>query len=270
MGDRFVLIRLDSSKGRVASGRQAIANTGDEEGMRLELGEAVAGVLAGVDTAADMTLTPDEGALILALADVVTLARTGVEHDYRGDVIDAHAPEMPTRFAKQLTQVLRGGIALGIDRGHMLRIVARCAADSMPPLRLAVLVDLHANPDSTAHEVRRRIDKPRATVDRTLQALHMLGLATVVELEQGEKRTVWRYSLAPDVDLDALAHLELSQKCQEGDTPLSHTNTTCGDKSGTTPGTACAVCAEPLWPALAAAGDTTHPTCEPEATHAAT
>lgn len=207
MGDRFVLIRLDSTKGRVSSGRQAIANTGDEEAMRAELGAAVAGVLAGVNISADLTLTGDEAELILALADIVTLGRTGVEHDYRGDVIDAHAPEMPTRFAKQLTQILRGGITLGMDRDHLLRIVARCAADSMPPLRLAALVDLLDHPASTTAAVRKRIDKPRNTVDRTLQALHMLGLVTVDEDEGPSGRTIWRYSLAADVDREALERL---------------------------------------------------------------
>ena len=53
---------------------------------------------------------------LLAAADLVTRARTGVEYDYRGDVIDAHAPEMPTRFAKQLAQVVRGAVAIGDRR----------------------------------------------------------------------------------------------------------------------------------------------------------
>jgi hypothetical protein len=39
------------------------------------------------------------------------VARTGVEPDYKGEVIDAHAPEMPTRFAKQLAQLVRGAHA---------------------------------------------------------------------------------------------------------------------------------------------------------------
>ena len=39
--------------------------------------------------------------------------RTGVELDYRGDVVDAHDPEMPTRLAKQLTQIMRGAVAIG-------------------------------------------------------------------------------------------------------------------------------------------------------------
>ncbi|WP_082619800.1 bifunctional DNA primase/polymerase [Terrabacter sp. Soil811] len=218
MGDRFLLIRLDSTSGRVASGRQAIANTGDEVDMRAELGDAVAGVLAGVDDKAELALTKAETEQILALANVVTLARTGVDHDYRGDVIDAHAPEMPTRFAKQLTQVMRGGLALGMDRQHILRIVTRIARDSIPPLRLAVLLDLMRHDESTTTNVRKRIDKPRATVDRTLQALHMLDLVTVSEEEgNGKQRTVWWYSLAAGVDVRALRWMQECQKCQETD-----------------------------------------------------
>jgi hypothetical protein len=53
---------------------------------------------------------------VLAAADLVTLARTGVEYDHQGNVIDAHAPEMPTRFAKELTQIIRGAVALGIEQ----------------------------------------------------------------------------------------------------------------------------------------------------------
>jgi hypothetical protein len=67
----------------------------------------------------------------------------------------ARTGPVPTRFARQLTQTLRGGIALGMDREHMLRIVARCAADSMPPLRLAAPSAVYANPDSSTNEVRR-------------------------------------------------------------------------------------------------------------------
>jgi hypothetical protein len=63
----------------------------------------------------------EETDLLLAAADLVTLARTGVEFDYQGDVIDAHAPEMPTRFAKQLVQVMRGACAIGLDRTEALR-----------------------------------------------------------------------------------------------------------------------------------------------------
>lgn len=149
--------------------------------MRAELANAVGELLAQIDTTADLTLIQGETEQLLQLADVITLARTGVEHDYRGNVIDAHAPEMPTRFAKQLAQIVRGGITLGMPRCWVLTLATRCARDSMPPLRLAVLLDVRQHPNSLVTDVRRRLQKPRTTVDRTLQDLHMLGL-----LEQHE------------------------------------------------------------------------------------
>jgi hypothetical protein len=79
--------------------------------MRQEMAEAVAELIAAIAVRA-YPLTHQEEQRILLAADVVTLARTGVELDFRGDVIDAHAPEMPTRFAKQLTQIMRGGLGM--------------------------------------------------------------------------------------------------------------------------------------------------------------
>jgi hypothetical protein len=138
---------------------------------------------------------------------VVTLARTGVEIDYRGDVIDSHAPEMPTRFAKQLTMLMRGGIAIGMPRIDALALILRCARDSIPQLRLAVLRDVANNPDSRVIDIRRRLQKPRTTVDRTLQALHCLGLLICREEEEerGKQKVLVRfYSLAGHINLGDL------------------------------------------------------------------
>jgi hypothetical protein len=204
MGDRFVLVRLDSTTKRQAAGRKAIGNTGEEQKMRAELAAAVAGVLAGMADA-PTKITDDETDILLAAADLVTLARTGVEYDYRGEVIDAHAPEMPTRFAKQLAQIIRGAVALGMERNDALRLAIRCARDSMPPLRLAIIEDLADHPHSSTSEVRRRIDKPRNTVDRQLQALHILGVVGVDEQEySNDGRSRWFYSLADGIKPEAL------------------------------------------------------------------
>jgi hypothetical protein len=210
MGDRFVLVRVDSTSGRVAAGRKAIGNTGVEIQMRADLAGAVAGVLAGMQIT-PTTLTNEETDIVLAAADLVTLARTGVEYDYRGDVIDAHAPEMPTRFAKELTQIIRGAVAIGMERYEALRLAIRCARDSMPPLRLKVIDDLAANPGSTTSDVRRRVNKPWHAVDRQMQALHMLGVLDVMEEAYGEK-TRWHYSLAANIDPKALDPNSLPEK----------------------------------------------------------
>jgi hypothetical protein len=126
-------------------------------------------------------------------------------------VIDAHAPEMPTRFAKQLVQVMRGAVSVGIERELAFRLAIRCARDSMPPLRLAIMDDLAANPHSRTIDVRRRLDKPRNTIDRQLHALHMLGVLICDELEdEGRQRSVWYYDLATGINPAAIRVPEMS------------------------------------------------------------
>lgn len=201
MGDRFAVIRLDSSAGRRAKGRQALANVGSEATMRAELRLAVAGVLAGMRPEL-ATLTEDDTEELLAAADLVTWARTATERDHQGNIVDAHALEAPTRFAKGIGQIMRGALAIGVARERALQLALRVAADSMPPLRLAVLADVANNPSSRTSDVRSRMQKPRTTIDRVLQELHILGL-----LEQTKHDDGWHYDLAADVEAEAVNRL---------------------------------------------------------------
>jgi hypothetical protein len=159
MGDRFVLVRSNSYTGRIAAGIRAIRNTGDEILMRREMAEAVAGLI-GTVTSRKYNLAPAEEESILRAADVVTLARTGVELDYRGDVIDSHAPEMPTRFAKQLTMLMRGAVAIGMSREDALALVLRCARDSVPQLRQTAFENPRISTLSLIEVVLTRHSKP--------------------------------------------------------------------------------------------------------------
>ena len=202
MGDRFVLLRMDSMDNRLSGGRQAIANTGQETQMRAELTAAVTAVLGQAHTTA-IELTGHDQDRLLAAANLVTLARTAVMRDNRGNVIDAHAPEMPTRFAKQLAQLVRGAVAIGMPTHEAIGLAVRCARDSMPPLRLAILVDLADHPGSLVADVRRRLQKPHNTVDRELQALHMLGMVTLDE-QPHAAGTRWLYSLPAGIDTTAV------------------------------------------------------------------
>ncbi|MBS1696375.1 MAG: hypothetical protein JST91_29670 [Actinobacteria bacterium] len=220
MGDRFVLLRMDSTENRLIGGRQAIANTGDEVRMRTELASAVAAVLTPSTPGepdcgtpfgrADRTTTGAERGMddrdverLLRAANLVTLARTAVMRDRSGNVLDAHAPEMPTRFAKQLTQLVRGGVSVGMSTEQAMGLAIRCARDSMPPLRLAILTDLAEYPRSLVTDVRRRLDKPHNTIDRELQALHMLGLVTLCE-QAYNAGTRWLYSIRDGIDTTAV------------------------------------------------------------------
>jgi Domain of unknown function (DUF3854) len=224
MGDRFVLIRTDSGDKatRISAGRQAISNTGSEAEMRAELAQMVGGVLAGMST--DVPRPTGWGAeRLLDAADLVTRARTAVDIDYRGDVVDAHAPEMPTRFAKQLGQVVRGAVALGMPRRDALQLAIRCARDSIPPLRRIIIDDVAKNPGSTASDVRKRTGKPWTTIDRQLKALHMLEVLDCDEVAYGDKEEKhrWLYSLADGINPDALDPDSISESSPDSATPSS-------------------------------------------------
>lgn len=216
MGDRFVLLRLDSTVGRLSSGRQAIANTGYENQMRAELAAAAKAALDQSSPVGEGLRDYESERLLLA-ANLVTLGRTAVVTDIRGEVIDSHLPEVPTRFAKQLTQIARGGMAIGLDRERAIMLAIRCARDSMPPIRLAVLRDLTRNGTSSVSDVRHRLDKPHNTIDRALKSLHMLEMVTL-----REERGRMSYSLASDIDPTVLfpekelppqPHIEGMQGC---------------------------------------------------------
>jgi Primase C terminal 2 (PriCT-2) len=212
MGDRFVLLRIDSRAGRLASGQQALRNAGSEMPMREELAATVGGLITHASTD-DVQLTEAENNALLKAADVVTLARTAVERDYAGNPTDAHAPEMPTRFAKQLAQIVRGGVAIGMTRERALALALRCARDSIPPLRLEIMLDVAHHGPTQVNDVSESINKPWHTVKRELSALTMLGILKEKkeqednEEEDSKSKTKWRYSLLGSFDRNTLIEL---------------------------------------------------------------
>jgi hypothetical protein len=209
MGDRFVLVRSDTKTGRDQAGIQAIRNTGSESTMRAELAAAVGGLIGHINTDDLYPLSDNEVIRLHRAANIATYTRTAVERDYRGDPITAHSPELPTRFGKQLCQLVRGSLALGMHRESAMRLALRCARDSAPPLRMSILLDLAANSDSRAADVCKRIVNPHRTVRRELEALNMLGLLQCTEEQSvtDEDKLIWRYSLADTFDRKTLLEM---------------------------------------------------------------
>ena len=204
MGDRFVIVRADSNAaaGRVSAARKAIENTGQETIMRTELADAVGGLITNASTD-EYQLAPAESQWLIKLANIVTRARSDVERDYKGDIIDAHASEMPTRLARQLTQLIRGAVAIGMSGAAAMRLAERCARDSISPLRRAILFDVADHPKAQPREVAYRIARPRMTALRELQALHTLGVLDCKEdqaTQSGREVTYYYYSLASVID----------------------------------------------------------------------
>ena len=193
MGDRFILVRYRGDE-RIAAGRQAIRNVSHEDSMRTELREAVRTVLAG-DVKAEPDIDDSTVGELLRMADLVTRCRTSVERDFQGNPVFAHALEMPTRFTKQLVQLVRGGLALGMGDQRAMAVATRAARDSMPPQRLAVLADVAEHAVSRTSDVARRLRMPWRSTDRALQELQLLGCLWSDEDPDGK----WVYTAVDEV-----------------------------------------------------------------------
>ena len=105
----------------------------------------------------------------------------------------------------------------------------------MPPLRLEVLNYLACTPGASTLDVRRGLDKPRTTVDRGLQALHVLGLVTRNEVssvrKDGKEANFWNYFLADGVDPGVLVERKTrSRRVSQVLTPVKNSSQTCPGK----------------------------------------
>ena len=206
LGDRFLLVRLDSTTPatRTALAMSALSAAGREAEMRADLGGAVAALFAGVNDHAGTgpDLTKATITAVMEAADLLTRARTAAIRSIRGEVENVHAPEAPTRVAKQLRAVVEGAMRLGLSEPMGLRVALRVARDSMPPVRARVLTELGAvaGPQSVS-SLSAKTGIPRSTLDRELIAL---GLLDLVNRNDGGTGTSWQYSLATRVNLEVL------------------------------------------------------------------
>lgn len=194
MGDRFLLLRLDSddTQMRRHATRKAISNVGDEHRMRQELGQAVAGFLHKVGKPEVPAPQGEIAERIVSLGDLVARARSQVARDFKGDPEIAHAPEMPTRVAKQLAQLWRGAKGCGLSDDDALAVVQRVAADSVPPDRRLVLEAVSTHMDPTSGDIATATGMSRRKADRVLQELALLRMIRKESRQDGDRR-VWTW-----------------------------------------------------------------------------
>jgi hypothetical protein len=170
MGDRFLLVRLDDDK-REAGTRAALAAGGDGRAARAAIAQAAAGLLGHPPATAALDPDPADVDRLAALADFVTLARSPVARDYKGEIELVLDPEGPYRFAKQLHALWRACGLLGLDRAGAWEVANRVARDSMPRLRWRVLAALAIAGQQSTNTLARAALHPSRSVKRALEDL---------------------------------------------------------------------------------------------------
>ena len=192
MGARFLFAREPVVDGKL-QGARARRHAGHERQMREEIAEAVRDLLGRLPEDAP-AFPEDHHERIVSLAVLAALARSPVERDYRGEVELVLEAEAPTRIVKQLSQLLRGLLWIGLDTEDAWSVVVRAGFDSIPQLRRRIVDALAASDAglSTA-EIAGLVDHPTRTTLRSLEDLDAHG----VVVREGEGvGTAYRWSLS--------------------------------------------------------------------------
>jgi hypothetical protein len=123
-------------------------------------------------------------ARLVAISTLAVRCRSAVERDgYTREVQLIPEPEAPARLALVLLRLLNALAAAGVPYSEAWRLVAKCALDSMPAIRRAVLEDLMEHRlGTTTPEGAVRLAYPTNTVRRGLEDLAAHG---IVQRESG-------------------------------------------------------------------------------------
>lgn len=180
MGERFVFYRLPVADAERQTSR-VLDIYGQEGRMRGEMAAAVASLFVDVDiTAPPVDLSAPERSLLIDLATLAVKCRSAVERDGRTrEITLIPDAEAPPRLAGVLLGLLRGMVAVGIDRDEAWRLLAKVATDSMPALRWAAFLHAASHPEGTpiwTSQFATELRHPTVTVRRSLEELNAHGL----------------------------------------------------------------------------------------------
>jgi hypothetical protein len=223
MGDRFLLIRLDDHEPE-AGMLNALEGAGKEGKAREELAAAVAGLLGHPPEHRELAATGEDKQRIAKLANFITLARSPVARDYRGEIELVMDREAPYRFGKQLYALWRACGLLGMTREQAWEVADRIARDSLPKLRWRVLEALaEGEEELSTNTVARAVKHPYKSSKRTLEDLTAHGVVQrrTVELDGSASKDLWALTEAGEaVKLLAGAGPEMSASPHEEDPTL--------------------------------------------------
>jgi hypothetical protein len=166
---------------RPAIARRSLARRGHEQALRERIVSLVAEFVASFRTAGYLDLPERFTEPLITLADIVTRARSGVARDRQTrDILYLPEPEAPTRFAKQIAQLMAAALAIGVDETEAWRLAEKVGWDSVPAVRSAVICLLarYADEPLAYSDLEEKTGLPKTTVRRVVEDLVVLGLAS--------------------------------------------------------------------------------------------
>lgn len=206
-----IRLNLDSMDDMIKYSEKASSQVGNEETIQKKFKTLIKGIVSKGLLYPEAPITPELSKKTDALAVLLELLRTNVKREFMGNrlaVTGRGNMQLPTRTAKNLVSIARGAASLrcsnSIDDCDYL-LARRVALDSIPSKRykiIQLLLDLF--PDWPTHrELSMAVGFPRASFDRILEDLRVLGVCQVERDDNSTEELDQLLSTSDDIELDA-------------------------------------------------------------------
>lgn len=194
LGERFMTVRWMREPG-VPSGRQAMRQCGHEVEIAAKTAKLGQEALERLNNKSRPALPGPLIDRILALGEIVALARNHVVRDSMGsrDIIDLSPAEGPSRIVKALRSVIVNYAAM-FQRDPTqedMRLAIRLATNSIPSRRFSILSSIPCDTEMEINDIIKLAQMPRMSLLWQLDELEALSL--LVKVSSGDV-TTYRYS----------------------------------------------------------------------------
>ncbi|MEZ5116962.1 MAG: bifunctional DNA primase/polymerase [Candidatus Nanopelagicales bacterium] len=228
LGPRWLYFRMPEADAGTRK-RRARRRTDDLAALRARARALAAEVVRrGRERVADIDLDDDALDVLGTAAVVAAAARGSVPRDGYGrrEIIGVPVVEEPHRLVAQLHALTRALLAVGVDRDHAVALAARCALDTVPTARTAVLRVLADGEPLGVREVADRAGLDKGVTGRALSDLRAVRLAacpvedTYLDDDDAALVGVKRdWQLSPPLDTDVAAVIALADISARGVSP---------------------------------------------------
>jgi len=175
LGERFIIVRLKQNH-PMQQAKKSQESDGLEDQMNLEISDACRLLFNSLN----FNLPPIDDITsdwILRVASYISFCRTPVPRNHFKEVEYLADTESPARLGKQLRQIYRGLIVLGVNNPiPHLRLIAH---DSIPAIRYKILHYLWCEHDYTptdATTIAADISFPKSNLYKYLEDMYMIGM----------------------------------------------------------------------------------------------
>jgi len=155
MGSRFTFVRMGEAEEGTEIAKRALANVGRETQMRKELSDVYGGLLEYGQLQPALEINDAIRDAFIAMANLSSLARSPVTHDWKGQIERIGDREAPNRLVKVIMQISRACGVIGMTMQQAWELIWRLTIGSIPKLRrrsLEILLQEAARPSQRPQE----------------------------------------------------------------------------------------------------------------------